>query len=266
MRERNTRAELFPHGRRGNNLEVRFRNKWENHMEKHSRQQARIFRTHLAANREVTLNYLLSLPPEYNPQRADRWPLVLFLHGSSMRGTDVNLVKHQGLAKLVNQGQSFPFILLSPQCPPGQWWTWPQLLAALVSLLEEVEGTYAVDSERIYVTGLSMGGFGTWSLAMAYPQRFAAIVPICGLAEDLDKLGVIRQLPVWAFHGDQDMLVPVQGMVKTVEALKACDGNVKLTIYPGIGHNAADPAYADPELYRWLLCQRRQSEAKTQEM
>jgi predicted peptidase len=106
-----------------------------------------------------------------------------------------------------------------------------------------------------------MGGFGTWSLAIASPQRFAAIVSICGPAENLDQISAIRYLPVWAFHGDQDVIVPLQDMVKTVNALKACGGNVKLTIYPGIGHNAADPAYAEPELYLWLLSQRRQSEA-----
>src|SRR5260370_18940246 len=115
----------------------------------------------------------------------------------------------------------------------------------------------------MYVTGLSMGGYGTWSLAIAYPQRFAAIVPISGPAEELDRISAIRHLPVWAFHGNPDAIVPLQGTVETVNALKACGGNVKLTIYPGVGHNAADPAYADPELYRWLLSQRRQGEAGT---
>ena len=127
-------------------------------------QQARTFSTHIAPERDVTLNYLLYLPPGYDPQRSERWPLVLFLHGSSMRGNDINLVKRQGLSKLVNQGQEFPFILVSPQCPSLQWWTWPQLSATLSNLLDEVESTYAVDPERMYVTGLSMGGFGTWSL------------------------------------------------------------------------------------------------------
>jgi predicted peptidase len=230
-------------------------------LKKNAIQQARTLRTHIAPERDVTLNYLLYLPPGYDPQQPERWPLVLFLHGASMRGHDINLVKRQGLSKLVNQGQEFPFILVSPQCPSGQWWSWPQLSAALSQLLDEVESTYAVDPERIYVTGLSMGGFGTWSLAIASPQRFAAIVPICGPAENLDQISALRYLPVWAFHGDQDVIVPLQDMVKTVNALKAYGGNVELTIYPGIGHNAADPAYAEPELYRWLLSQRRQSEA-----
>jgi predicted peptidase len=135
----------------------------------------------------------------------------------------------------------------------------------LSNLLDEIESEYAVDPERIYVTGLSMGGYGTWGLAMAYPQRFAAIVPISGLADDLDRISAIRHLPVWAFHGAQDDRRPLQGMVQTVNILKACGGNVKLTIYPEVGHNAADPTYADPELYRWLLSQQRQSEARTKE-
>jgi predicted peptidase len=235
----------------------------EETLKKESVQQAKTFRTSIAPEQDVTLNYLLYLPPEYDPQRSERWPLVLFLHGSSLRGDDVNLVKRQGLSRLVDQGQEFPFILVSPQCPSSQWWTWPQLRAALSNLLDEVESSYAVDPERIYVTGLSMGGFGTWSLAIAYPQRFAAIAPISGPAEDLDRISAIRHLPVWAFHNKQDYIVPLQGMVETVNALKACGGNVKLTIYPSVGHNAADFAYADPEWYRWLLSQRRRSEVGT---
>jgi predicted peptidase len=234
-------------------------------LKKESVQQAKTFRTSITPERDVTLNYLLYLPPAYDPQRSERWPLVLFLHGASMRGNDINLVKRQGLARLVAQGQTFPFILVSPQCPSAQWWTWPQLCTALSHLLDEVENTYTIDPERIYVTGLSMGGFGTWSLAIAYPERFAAIVPISGPADDRDRISAIRHLPVWAFHNEQDYIVPLQGMVETVNALKACGGNVTLTIYPGVGHNAADSAYADPALYRWLLSQRRQREVGTQE-
>src|SRR5436305_8931918 len=136
----------------------------------------------------------------------------------------------------VNQRYSLPFMLVSPQCPSAQWWTWPQLSTALSHVLDEVECQYAVDSERIYVTGLSMGGFGTWSLAMAYPQRFAALSPISGPAEKLNRLNTISHLPIWAFHGDQDTIVPLHGMVETVNTLRACGGNVKLTIYPGVGH------------------------------
>lgn len=223
--------------------------------------QARTLSTHLVAKRDGSLNYLLYLPPGYDPQDAKRWPLVLFLHGSSMRGDDINLVKRQGLARLVNQGLEFPFILVSPQCPASQWWTWPELCTALSHVLDEVESQYAVDPERIYVTGLSMGSFGTWSLAIAYPQRFAAISPISGPADELDRLNTISHLPVWAFHGDQDIIVPLQGMVETVKLLKAYGSNVKLTIYPDVGHNAADLSYTDPEWCRWLLSQRRQGAA-----
>jgi predicted peptidase len=235
-------------------------------LKRNSAQQARTFRTHIAPEGDVTLNYLLYLPPEYDPQQSERWPLVLFLHGSSMRGDNVNMVKRQGLSRLADQGQDFPFILVSPQCPASQWWTWPQLRTALSNLLDEIESNYAVDPERIYVTGLSMGGFGTWSLAIAYPQLFAAISPMSGPAEEdeRDQICAIRHLPVWAFHNEQDYIVPLQGMVETVNTLKACGGNVKLTIYPSVGHNAADSAYANPEWYRWLLSQRRQSKADAQ--
>ena len=122
-------------------------------------QQARTFSTRIAPKRDVTLNYLLYLPLGYDPQRSERWPLVLFLHGSSMRGNDINLVKRQGLSKLVNQGQACAFILVSPQCPSSQRWTWPQLSATLSNVLDEIESKDAVDPERMSVTGLSMGGF-----------------------------------------------------------------------------------------------------------
>src|SRR5487761_1734967 len=128
----------------------------------------------------VTRRYLLYLPTDYDAGQDRRWPLVLFLHGSGERGDDVQLVTQQGLPKLVEEGENFPFLLVSPQCPERGWWTTEENSAALAALLDEIEQNYAVDPDRVYVTGLSMGGYGTWALATAYPQRFAAIVPICG--------------------------------------------------------------------------------------
>jgi poly(3-hydroxybutyrate) depolymerase len=126
----------------------------------------------------ISLRYLLYLPESYSRQKGQKWPLLLFLHGAGERGNDLNLVKKHGPPKLMEQGKEFPFIVVAPQCPSESWWT--EELDALAALLDEVQSRYAVDPDRVYLTGLSMGGFGTWTLACRYPERFAAIAPICG--------------------------------------------------------------------------------------
>jgi predicted peptidase len=195
--------------------------------------------------------YLLYLPPDYSEEKS--WPLVLFLHGAGERGTDLDLVTKHGLPKLIREGQDFPFIVLSPQCPEGTWWDTEMLL----HLLDETVATHRVDPDRVYVTGLSMGGFGTWELLLRAPDRFAAAAPICGggipyLAE------WFRHVPVWAFHGGKDPVVPLRASEDMVQALKACDGDVQFTVYPEAGHDSWTETYQNPELYRWLLSHRRQ--------
>ena len=187
------------------------------------------------------LHYLLFLPAAYavHPQR---WPLMLFLHGAGERGDDLQLVKRHGVAKIVEEQPAFPLLVVSPQCPPTEAWAPEPLLA----LLDDIEQHYDVDPERLYVTGLSMGGFGTWAIALAAPDRFAAIAPICG-GGDPSRVGVLRHLPVWAFHGARDTIVPLQRTVEMVEALRQCGGNVRFTVYPEAGHDAWTATYANPE-------------------
>ncbi|MGQ9651877.1 MAG: prolyl oligopeptidase family serine peptidase [Phycisphaerae bacterium] len=200
--------------------------------------------------RVVDCRYLLYLPENYPSQ--DRWPLILFLHGAGERGDDIEKVKIHGPPKLIAQGKHFPFIVVSPQCPNGQWWD----IEVLGALLDRIERDYKVDPDRIYVTGLSMGGFGTWALACAQPDRFAAIAPICGGGEP--KLArQIAHVPAWVFHGDADNVVSVSRSKEMVEALKAAGGNVKLTVYPEVGHDSWTRTYDDPALYDWFLSQRR---------
>src|SRR5450755_1904407 len=121
-------------------------------------------------------------------------------------------------------------------------------------LLDEIKSTYAIDANRIYVTGNSMGGYGTWGLAIAYPQRFAAIAPICG-GGDPSAVSEIKDVPVWTFHGAKDTVIPVEHSEQMVEHLKACGGNVPFTIYPDVDHDAWTRTYANPQLYTWLLAQ-----------
>lgn len=200
-------------------------------------------------NQNVSLKYLLYLPENYDAQA--EWPLILFLHGRGERGDDLNMVKLHGLPRLIEAGQQFPFIIVSPQCPlPTTWWL--HQVEALNALLDDVVARYKVDQKRIYLTGLSMGGGGTWFLAGRYPERFAAIAPICGsgmrwLAEQ------IAPLPVWVFHGDADTVVPIARSEEMVETLRQVGGNPRFTVYPGVDHNSWDLTYANPELYTWFL-------------
>ena len=196
----------------------------------------------------VTSRYLLSLPADYNKQPKKKWPLVLFLHGAGERGDNLELVKVHGPPKLIEQGQQFPFIVVAPHCPADAWWQ-PEKLAAL---LDDVERRYRVDKRRIYVTGISMGGFGTWLLALSCPRRFAAIAPICG-GGHWWAVPCIKHLPVWVFHGKKDRVIPFERSAEMVAALRKYGGKVKFTVYPKAEHDSWTVTYENPELYRWLL-------------
>ena len=198
----------------------------------------------------VQMNYLIALPENYDQQ--EKWPLVLFLHGKGERGNDLELVKRHGPPRLVAEGKKFPFILVSPQCPDDRWWD----VSVLNALLDDVIKTHKVDEDRVYCTGLSMGGFGTWNLAAYNRLRFAAIAPICGGSESFHAR-YISHIPIWTFHGDQDKAVPVERTLIAVEAVKKAGGNPRVTIYPGVGHNSWEQTYNNPEFYEWLLSHKR---------
>lgn len=197
--------------------------------------------------RTVSCNYLLFLPAEDSHRKAP-WPLILFLHGSGERGDNLELVKKQGLAKVVETRPDFPFIVVSPQCPAEDFWS-SDVLAAL---LDDVEKKYRVDQTRIYLTGMSMGGFGTWQLALDYPHRFAAIAPICGRGTPL-LAHRLKHLPIWAFHGAKDKVVPLSNSQEMVRAIRKTGGRPKLTIYPRAAHDSWTQTYENPKLYKWFL-------------
>jgi len=201
---------------------------------------------------KITLDYLLYLPDDYNEKPS--WPLLLFLHGAGERGSNLDLVKIHGPPKLVAAGQKLPMVVVSPQCPSNRWWE-PQQLTALV---DEIVEKHKIDRDRIYVTGLSMGGFGTWALAATTPERFAAIVPICGGGEPF-RVRRHAHVPAWVFHGAKDPVVPLDQSQRMVDALKRAGGNVRFTIYPEAGHDSWTEAYNDPKLCEWLLAQKRQA-------
>ncbi len=207
----------------------------------------------------VSLRYLLYLPKDYGQNKEQKWPVILFLHGAGERGDNLELVKKHGPPKLIEQGKEFPFIVVSPQCPIRMWWT--EMLDPLVALLDDIQSRYAVDPNRVYLTGLSMGGFGTWALGCRYPERFAAIAPICGggdwfLAERL------KNVPAWAFHGGKDPVVPLRESTDMVEALKRAGGDVQLTVYPEAQHDSWTETYNNPKLYEWFLSHRKNTVSK----
>lgn len=199
---------------------------------------------------KVQMGYLLYLPKDYEKQES--WPLLLFLHGSGERGDDLELVKVHGPPNLIAAGKDFPFIVVSPQCPKDQSWEPIELMA----LLDDIGRKYKVDADRIYVTGLSMGGFGTWRLAAYAPHRFAAIAPICGGGETYWTKR-FAHLPTWVFHGAKDEGVPLERSQSMVDALQKEGGNPKLTVYPDAEHDSWTETYNNPEFYEWLLAQKR---------
>lgn len=203
--------------------------------------------------RTVRLDYLAYVPADYGKDKEKKWPVLLFLHGSGESGSDVEKVKVHGPPKLVAAGKDLPFIVISPQCPSAREGWDPETLTAL---LDEVGEKYTVDPDRVYLTGLSMGGYGTWALAAAHPERFAAIAPICGGGRPRTAAR-LKGLPTWVFHGAKDPTVPLAQSQEMVDALKAAGGDVRFTIYPEAGHDSWTETYNNPELYTWLLSQKR---------
>ena len=200
----------------------------------------------------IKLDYLLFLPKDYEagPQGDDeKWPLLVFLHGAGERGSDINLVKKHGPPKLVENDPDFPFVVISPQCPPGGFWNTDHLLQLIRKTIKEQN----VDPERVYLTGLSMGGFGSWALAAEAPELFAAVAPICG-GGDPGSAAKLVDIPFWVFHGDADRVVPISASQKMVDAVKEAGGEkITFTIYEGVNHDSWTETYANEELYKWFL-------------
>lgn len=206
--------------------------------------------------KEIRMNYLLYLPKDYG-QTDKAWPLILFLHGAGERGDNIELIKKHGLAKLAEEGREFEFIIVSPQCPQEDWW--PSLTEDLMLLVEDISQKYRVDSKRMYITGLSMGGYGTWSMIIKYPEMFAAASPICGGGDTVLARFRLDKMPIWVFHGAKDSVVPLQKSEEMVEALKkAGNPEVKFTVYPEAAHDSWTQTYNNPELYQWFLKHQRE--------
>jgi predicted peptidase len=219
----------------------------------------------------VTYYYQVYVPPDYTPKK--KRPVILFLHGAGERGEDGELQTQVGIGPAIRRGTThFPCIVVFPQCWRGAVWAGEMEKQALEQTIKEFNG----DRQRVYLTGLSMGGYGTWYFASRYPDKFAAIAPICGgvvpparfpfppeaaaqIPTEKPYETIARKIgktPVWIFHGDADQSIPVSESRQMHEALQALGGTVKYTEYPGVGHNSWDKAYGETEVVSWLLSQR----------
>ena len=213
------------------------------------------------SKRELDVKFLLYLPEGHTTKSKEKWPLIMFLHGAGERGDNLDRVKVHGPPKLVEQGKAMEFIIVSPQCPRETIWN-DELL---ITLLNDVVKRYHADETRLYLTGLSMGGYGTWSLGLTHCDRFAAIAPICGGGDFIKaynaggaKGKALSTLGIWAFHGAKDTVVPLAESERMVTSIKKFGHpRPKLTVYPEAQHDSWTKTYANPELYKWFLQHQR---------
>lgn len=205
------------------------------------------------SEKHFNFNYVKYLPQDYNETK--KYPIVFFLHGAGERGDDLELACRHGYMKYVReQNADYPFIFVAPQCPEDK--IWATCVESLTAFVDDMCDELPIDKDRIYVTGLSMGGMGTWLLAMANPHKFAAIAPICG-SSICWYAGIVKHLPIMMYHGDLDEIVPITESITMLKAVHNNGGHAQLKICYGYGHNAWDVAYDGDELWKWLLSHKK---------
>lgn len=203
----------------------------------------------------LSIKYLAYVPTGYETSD-ESYPLILFLHSSEEKGDDLNLVRKCGLPNILEKYDDFPFVVISPQCPESEILGWNT--ENLIRLLDEIVLKYRIDERRVYLTGMSMGGRGVWSLAIEHPERFAAIAPVCGYGLPF-QTGRLKGMPVWIFHGAKDQVVPVQNSYDMADALRRKGAEVNHMVYPESGHDVWTETYNNPKLYEWFLQHTKES-------
>ncbi|MCW3161035.1 carboxylesterase family protein [Chryseobacterium oryctis] len=200
--------------------------------------------------RQEKVSYIL----DYPKNSKGNVPLIVFLHGSGERGNDLEMVKAHSPFTYKNLIKE-PVAILAPQCPANTWWD----TVTIFNLIKEIQEKYNIDTSRIYLTGLSMGGWGTWKLAMEHPELFAAVAPVCAPSDRVMEanIGQFKNLPVKIFHGGNDDIVSPINSINMYQAIKKVNPNVSLTIFPDDNHNSWDSTYSDPKFYEWMLSQKK---------
>ena len=201
------------------------------------------------------LRSLIRYPADYD--KASAFPAILFLHGAGSRGRDLSILQNNPYFKITDGHENFPFLTFAPQCHEN---TWFDSFADLIAFANAIAARPDVDSTRFYVMGASMGGYATWQLGMSRPDLFAAMVPICGGGMYWNA-GRLKDMPIWAFHGQLDDTVYVEESVKMTDWVRRYGGDPKLTVYPENGHDAWSDTYRNPEVFAWLLNHRKEAQA-----
>jgi len=228
--------------------------------------EARVFEDPSGAK----LLYRLLKPKDYSP--SVKYPVVVFLHGAGERGDDNKAQLIHGMSDYASDALmgKYPCFVLAPQCPKGKQWVdvpfgslkhdMPQqpsdALRLTMDAVAALEKEFSIDPDRWYITGLSMGGYGTWDALQRYPNRFAAAVPICG-GGDTKLASRIIHIPIWAFHGDKDQAVPTERSRQMIAALREAGGMPKYTEYANVGHDSWTATYKDPAMHEWMFAQKR---------
>ncbi len=197
------------------------------------------------------MQYIIRYPENY--QAGEKYPVILFLHGAGTRSNDIRVLAGNSFFRLTAAHEDFPFVVVAPLCHSETWFDQFETLKRFVTM---VQGAAFTDPDRFYLTGKSMGGYGSWQLASSMPEVFAAAIPICGGGMYWDA-GRLKNLPIWAFHGDIDPTVLTEESVKMVEAVNKKGGNARLTIYPNTKHDSWTATYSNNEVFQWLLTHRR---------
>jgi len=214
----------------------------------------------LIAEKSKTYPYLAYLPDGYNKTNAKAWPLIIYLHGSSCKGNNLERLKKYGPPFYLERGMNVDAIVISPQCPSNKNWT---AGAWFESFYKELKDKYNIDPSRVYLTGMSLGGFGTWDIASRYPEYFAAIMPLCGGGQ-LRMVETLKDIPTWVFHGEVDKKVSLSRSVQMVDALQELGSRPKFSVLKGQGHGI-QKVYSDQHIYKWLLSQHKQAFEKFME-
>lgn len=201
-----------------------------------------------------TIDYVMCFPDDYSPDK--KYPLLIYLHGAGSRGGDISIVSDAVTGPIgeINRGHKLPFIIAAPQCNVKMWF---EISETVLGFIDMVAARPDVDRTRVYLSGTSMGGYACWYFAMFRADLFAAILPVCGGGLPAFA-SYLKGLPVWAHHGALDNVVDVNESLVMVRQLRRLGSEVRLTIYPDREHDAWVPAFADPEVYTWLLAHRRE--------
>jgi len=218
---------------------------------------------HPYTSKKAGLDFLLYLPGDYGKDPQQEWPLIVYLHGAHLRGATLELLMEEPLPYQLQKEIDFPFIVVSP-LGDGEYEFWgkDEMINPLFVVLEEIQAVYSVNAKRIYLTGNDMGGNGVWAIGLRHPEYFAALAPVAGYFgypfEVPENICDLKDVPVWAFHGERDPFVPAEVEQELVQALNACGGQARISLSPHMKNDVPIKVYADPELYEWLLEQSKE--------